>query len=212
MLHQFIVWIVDVVRAWGYPGIFILMFLESTFIPVPSELVLIPAGYLVSQSEMNVFIVITMGTLGNIGGAIFCYYLALWLGRPILLRYGKYFLFKPETFFKAERFFNRHGEISTFTGRLILGVRHFISFPPGLARMKMSHFVLYTAAGSCIWDTTLTLIGWVAGNNQEMIGKYSHQATIGVVVFCVLLVSAYVWRHRSKAARAAQAAAVNPVE
>jgi membrane protein DedA with SNARE-associated domain len=198
MLHEFILWVVNTIDAWGYPGIFILMFLESTFVPVPSELVMPPAGYLVSQGEMSFFVVIMLGTVGNILGAMFNYYLALWLGRPFFMMYGKYFLLKPERFRKVEEFSLRHGEIGTFTGRLILGVRHYISFPAGLARMKLSHFILWTGLGACIWDTVLTVIGWIAGNNQALIKKYSHQATIGVVVFCVLLVSAYVYRHRRK--------------
>ena len=202
MLHQAIFWVVDVVRAWGYPGVFILMFLESTFIPVPSELVMPPAGYLVSQGEMNFLVVITLGTVGNILGAMFNYYLALWLGRPFILKYGKYFLCKQETFFKVEKFFLTHGEIGTFTGRLILGVRHFISFPAGRARMKMSHFVLYTGAGACIWDAILTVIGWVAGNNQALIMKYYHQVSIALVVFCVVMIGIYVYIHRRKSVRA----------
>ena len=204
MLDQLILWVVNTIEAWGYPGIFILMFLESTFVPVPSELVMPPAGYLVSQGVMNFFIVIALGTIGNILGAMFNYYLALWLGRPFLLKYGRYFLLKPESFQKVERFFITHGEIGTFTGRLILGVRHYISFPAGLARMKLSHFIFWTGLGACIWDTILTVIGWIAGNNQELIKKYSHQATLAVVVFCVVLVVAYIYRHRRKtqAARA----------
>ena len=107
-MHLMVMWLVDVIRTWGYPGIFTLMFLESTCVPVPSEFVMPPAGYLVSQGEMNLFVVIALGTIGNIGGALFNYYLALWLGRPLLLKYGKYFFVSREHFEKAERFLVRH--------------------------------------------------------------------------------------------------------
>jgi membrane protein DedA with SNARE-associated domain len=205
-MHDVIMWLVDVIRTWGYPGIFILMFLESTFVPVPSEFVMPPAGYLVSQGEMNLFVVIALGTVGNIGGALFNYYLALWLGRPLFLKYGKYFFVNREHFEKAERFLIRHGEIGTFTGRLILGVRHFISFPAGLARMNMFRFILYTALGAGIWDSILTVIGWVAGNNQALIMKYYHEVTIGMIVVCTVILGVYVLVYRKRRAVAAASA------
>ena len=175
-MHQMVMWLVDVIRTWGYPGIFTLMFLESTCVPVPSEFVMPPAGYLVSQGEMNLFVVIALGTIGNIGG---------------------------EHFEKAERFLVRHGEIGTFTGRLILGVRHFISLPAGLARMNIFHFILYTALGAGIWDSILTMIGWVAGNNQALIMKYYHWVTIGMVAVCVVILGVYVYFYRKRRAAAA---------
>ena len=146
-LHDFAMFIIGVVGKWGYPGIVIMMFLESTFFPLPSELVMPPAGYLASKGEMSMIIAILCGTAGSIMGATFNYLLALWLGRPFILRYGKYFLLPPHKFEKTERFFVTHGDIGTFTGRLLLGVRHFISFPAGLARMNLRRFVLYTALG-----------------------------------------------------------------
>ena len=146
----------------------------------------------------------SLGTIGNIGGALFNYYLALWLGRPLLLKYGKYFFVSHEHFEKAERFLIRHGEIGTFTGRLILGVRHFISLPAGIARMNLFHFILFTALGAGIWDSILTLIGWVGGNNQALIMKYYHQVTIGMVVVCAAILGVYVYFYRKRRAAAAQ--------
>jgi len=195
-MHAFIFWVIDIVRQWGYPGIFILMFLESTFVPVPSELVMPPAGFLVSQGEMRFVVVVLLGTIGNIFGALFNYYLALWLGRPLILRYGKYVFLKAEKFEKVEKFLVTHGEIGTFTGRLILGVRHYISFPAGLARMNLFRFALYTGLGAGIWDTILTVIGWVAGNNKDLIMKYYREVSAGLAIACVIILSVYVYWHR----------------
>jgi len=204
MLHTVIQWIVDVVSQLGYPGIVILMFLESSFFPFPSEVVIIPAGYLASQGEMNMFIVIAMGILGSWLGALLNYYLAVYLGRPFLLRWGKYFFLTEDKFLKVEGFFRRHGEISTFTGRLITVVRQYISFPAGLARMNIGRFLFYTGLGAGIWVTILAYIGYIAGKNEELIKQYSHQATFGVLVFCGILISGYVffqWRKTKKRAR-----------
>ncbi|MCU0576882.1 MAG: DedA family protein, partial [Desulfobacterota bacterium] len=131
-MEEIILWLVDKISQFGYTGILILMFLESTFFPVPSEVVIPPAGYLVAKGEMNLALVIICGVAGSILGALFNYILAIYLGRPLLMKYGKYILFPPERFDRVNAFFINHGEISTFTGRLIPGLRHFISFPAGL--------------------------------------------------------------------------------
>jgi len=203
MLGSIIEWIVAVVSQFGYPGIVIMMFLESSFFPFPSEVVMIPAGYLASQGEMNIFIAIALGILGSWLGALLNYYLAVYLGRPFLLRWGKYFFLTEDKFLKVEEFFRRHGEISTFTGRLITVVRQYISFPAGLARMNIWRFLFYTGLGAGIWVTILACIGYIAGENKELIKQYSHQATIGVLVFCGMLIGGYVffqWRKARKRA------------
>lgn len=199
MLGSIIEWIVSVVSQLGYPGIMIMMFLESSFFPFPSEVVMVPAGYLASQGEMNLYVAIAMGVLGSWGGALLNYYLAVYLGRPFLLRWGKYFFLTEDKFLKVEGFFRRHGEISTFTGRLITVVRQYISFPAGLARMNIWRFLFYTGLGAGIWVTILVWIGYIAGRNEELIKQYSHQATIGVLVFCGILISGYVFFQYRKA-------------
>ncbi|HPC48353.1 MAG TPA: DedA family protein, partial [Deltaproteobacteria bacterium] len=152
-MDVYVLWLVNTIARFGYPGIVILMFLESTFVPVPSEIVIPPAGYLAAKDEMNLALVIVCGIVGSILGALFNYVLAVALGRPIISKYGKYVLFPPERFERVNSFFVEHGEISTFTGRLIPGLRHFISFPAGLARMNILRFVGYTAFGSAVWVT-----------------------------------------------------------
>jgi membrane protein DedA with SNARE-associated domain len=217
MLHNIVTWIITTVGAWGYPGIMIMMFLESTCFPLPSELVMPPAGYLASAAyrnspgyvaghEMNAILAIVAGTVGSCLGALFNYYLARLLGRPLLLKYGKYFLVSEKHFNKGERFFQTHGEISTFTGRLVLGVRHFISLPAGVAHMALDRFILWTALGSAIWCTILTVIGYVLGENWRAIEHYKIQVSLAVLGFCALIVVGYVWWHRRRTAAGGRSA------
>ncbi|HLO26603.1 MAG TPA: DedA family protein [Geobacteraceae bacterium] len=201
MLHTLIDWLLTTIGAMGYPGIFLLMAMESSVIPIPSELVMPPAGYLAHQGEMNLWAAILCGTVGSLVGAYANYFAAHYLGRPLVLKYGKYVWITEEKFAKVERFFHSHGEISTFIGRLLPVVRHLISLPAGLAGMHHWKFSLYTLLGAGIWVTVLTWIGWFIGKEQALIMKYSHQAVIGVVVFSAVLIAIYVWRHKRKSRR-----------
>src|SRR4030067_1492634 len=132
----FLTWLVDTVSSMGYPAIIILMFIESTFMALPSELVTPPAGYLISQNQMSWVGVILSGTFGSLMGALFNYAIAVFFGRPFILRYGKYFGISQKHLTKGEIFFQQHGTISPFIGRLFLGAGHYFSFPAGLARMR----------------------------------------------------------------------------
>jgi membrane protein DedA with SNARE-associated domain len=201
MLHEAMNWLVTTIGAMGYPGIFILMAMESSIIPVPSELVMPPAGYLAHKGEMSMVVAILCGTVGSLVGAYANYFVSQYLGRPLVLKYGKYVLITPEKFAKVETFFHKHGEISTFIGRLLPVVRHLISIPAGLAGMNHFRFSLYTLAGAGIWCTILTWIGYVIGKEQELIMKYSHQAVLAVIIFSMALVGVYVWLHRKRAAK-----------
>lgn len=197
-LQLFLAWLVNSISSMGYPGIVILMFIESTFIPLPSELVIPPAGYLISQNQMSWAGVILSGTLGSLLGALFNYAIAIYLGRPFILRYGRYFGISQKHFAKGELFFQNHGTISTFIGRLILGVRHYISFPAGLARMHMGKFCFYTSLGAGIWVLVLAYIGYFVGNNREKVMEVSKQWGLCILAVCTLLVIAYVFWHRRK--------------
>jgi membrane protein DedA with SNARE-associated domain len=209
MIAAFFSWLVDAVGAMGYGGIFALMFVESTFVPLPSELVIPPAGYLISQKQMHWWGVILSGTAGSLLGALFNYAIAFYLGRPFILRYGKYFGVSEGHFKKGERFFARHGGISTFVGRLILGIRHYISFPAGLARMDLKRFCLFTALGAAMWCGILAYIGYFVGNNRDEVLAVSRQWSLYVVLGCFLLVLAYVVRHRRRLREEARAAAAD---
>lgn len=203
MLHEAINWLVTTIGAMGYTGIFLLMAMESSVIPIPSELVIPPAGYLAQQGKMDLALVILSGTLGSLLGAYVNYFGARFLGRPLLLKYGRYVWITEAHFSRVEDFFLSHGEISTFIGRLLPVVRHLISLPAGLAGMNHLKFALYTLLGAVIWVSVLSGIGYVLGANQELILRYSHHAVIAVVIFSVLLVTIYVRNHKRKQARAA---------
>ena len=197
-MYAFLNWLVDTIGSMGYPGIMFLMFIESTFIPLPSELVIPPAGYLISQNQMSWTGVIASGTLGSVLGAVFNYAVAMYLGRPFILKYGRYFGISQSHFIKGENFFLKHGNISTFIGRLILGVRHYISFPAGLCKMKIGKFCFYTALGAGIWVWILTYIGYFVGNNKEKIIEVSKQWSLYVIIACALLIALYILWHRRK--------------
>ncbi len=191
-------WIVHFVSQIGYPGIFLAMALESSFFPFPSEVVMIPAGYLAFGGQMNAYAAVTVGTAGSLTGALFNYYLALYLGRPIVLRLGRYVFFGAEALEKMERYFARHGEISTFNGRLIPGVRQYISLPAGLARMPVAKFSLYTALGAGIWVAILTALGYVLGAQKELLQQNLHKITLAALGFVLVSSIVYVLLRRRR--------------
>jgi len=198
MLHDSINWILATVNDWGYTGIFILMALESTVLPVPSELVLIPAGYLAHQGQMNFWLIVLASTVGSLVGASFNYYVSMWLGRPFLERWGRYFFVRPELLHKTDAFFLKHGAVSTFTGRLIPGIRHLISIPAGLTRMNIGAFAFYTSLGASLWSLVLTLFGYFLGGNEALIREYQHFITAGVIAFVALVIGGYWWWNRRR--------------
>jgi len=198
MIQNLMQMLVDGIGAMGYPGIFLLMAMESSLVPVPSELVMPPAGYLSHQGLMNPWIAIIVGTVGSLAGAYVNYFGARYLGRPLILKYGKYFLIPPEKFKRVESFFLRHGEIATFIGRLLPVVRHLISIPAGLSGMKHLRFSAYTLLGAFIWCTVLTWIGYAIGRNQDLIMAYSRQAVVWAAAGSFLLLLVYIWFQRRK--------------
>ena len=198
MIHDIANTIVGYIGDMGYWGIFLLMFLESTFFPFPSEIIMIPAGYLAYKGEMNLYMVILMGILGSVGGALLNYYLAKSFGRTFILKYGKYFFIKEKTLDKLESFFSKHGEVSTFTGRLIPGIRQLISLPAGLARMNMAKFSFYTALGAGIWVVVLVVLGYVVGSNEELISEYLQVATLISLISVVFIAVFYVIRYKRR--------------
>jgi len=198
MIHEIANTIVDSIGSIGYMGIFLLMFLESSFFPFPSEVVMIPAGYLAFKGEMNIYLAILAGILGSVAGAVFNYYLALKFGRAFLLKYGRYFFLKEESLDKLELFFSKHGEISTFNGRLIPGIRQYISLPAGLSRMNLWKFSLYTALGAGIWVIVLVGLGYFLGSNEEMISEYLRTATLIAIISVAFITLFYVVRAKRR--------------
>ena len=198
MLHDVVNWVVGTVSDLGYIGIFIMMFLESSFFPFPSEVVMIPAGYLASKGDMNLGIAISAGIFGSLSGAVFNYYLALKFGRKFIARWGKYLFIKEETLEKMEDFFAKHGHISTFSGRLIPAVRQYISLPAGLAKMDIWKFSLYTSLGAGIWVVILALLGYFIGENQALIDQYLKTIIIYIIVMLFTGVLFYMLYHNKK--------------
>ncbi|WP_270978532.1 DedA family protein [Campylobacter helveticus] len=184
--------IIETASAWGYFGIIVLMTLESCFIPFPSEVVMIPAGYLAHKGELNLSLCILSGIFGSILGALINYYLCFFWGRDFILRYGRFFGITEEKFAKFEVFFNRHGEFSTFVCRLLPGIRQYISMPAGLAKMRLINFVIFTAAGSGIWVSILVFLGYFLGQNEELIKEYLHQILLFILLFVFILSIIYI--------------------
>jgi membrane protein DedA with SNARE-associated domain len=206
MLGDLINWLIETVSRLGYPGIIVLMAIESSLLPLPSELVMPPAGYLAAKGRMDPFLAVAAGTLGSILGAIANYYLAVWIGEPVLRRFGKYVLISNKSLDKTEAYFARHGEISTFVGRLLPVIRHLISIPAGLARMKLGKFALFTGLGAGIWCAVLTYIGWFVGTHETELKETAYQAMAHEVLLkyilpavVILVVGYLIWNRRRKA-------------
>lgn len=195
-------WVVDNADYWL---VFLLMTVESSFIPFPSEVVVPPAAYLAcTTGDMNVVGVTLMATLGAICGAIINYYLAMWIGRPIVYafaesRIGHACLITPEKVKKAEDYFDAHGAVSTFIGRLIPAVRQLISIPAGLARMNVGVFVLFTGLGALLWNGVLAALGWWLGKTVplaqlfEKVEQYNDYLTYAGLGIGVIAVTFILW-------------------
>jgi len=207
MLDTIIVWLTDTVFALGYPGIAILMAIESSAFPFPSELVMPPAGYIVAQGRMSFAWVMVAGLVGSLTGAMANYAVAHWLD-GWLRRHGKWVLIKPEALDRAEAFFRRHGEIGTFIGRLVPVVRQLISIPAGLAGMRVDRFLFFTGLGAGAWCFVLTYIGYVLGRHSAALRQEEVQRRVGQVlvvllpslaVLAVIYAVAQRWRKRNGA-------------
>ena len=157
--------------TWGLLFVFVFMAVESSFIPFPSEVVMVPAGFLAARGELALAplpalaAAIAVGVLGSLAGAFANYYLALWLGRPFLERYGKYFFVKPEPLARACEVFNRYGAATTFVCRLVPVIRQLISIPAGISRMPVASFALFTGLGAGIWTAILSAVGFAIGRS-----------------------------------------------
>ena len=204
--------ILEQVENWyaehmNYATITALMAVESSFIPFPSEVVVPPAAYVsgiegsslhVTDSyPLNVLLVVLFGTLGAIIGAIINYFLAMWLGRPIIYAFadsklGHLCLLSAEKVKKAEDYFNEHGKVSTFVGRLIPGIRQLISIPAGLCKMHFGWFLFYTFLGAGVWNIVLALLGYIAHGQMDLIHAYSHELSIAIMVLIALVVVYFI--------------------
>lgn len=193
--------------TWGLVFIFVFMAVESSFIPFPSEVVMIPAGFLAARGELTgapataLVLAIAVGLLGSLAGAYVNYFLALWVGRPFLERYGRWLFIQPEPLARACEVFNRYGAATTFVCRLVPVIRQLISIPAGIARMKLGSFTLFTGLGAGIWTAILALVGFGLGRTAgditylELVTRGKALATAHlpwVILVALVLVGAYV--------------------
>lgn len=181
----------------NYWTVGLLMTIESSFIPFPSEIIVPPAARKVAQWALNGWLVMVSATLGALVGALFNYYLALRLGRKIIYRLANtrraHMIFiTKDSVQKAEEYFRKYGKISTFIGRLIPAIRQLISIPAGLAKMDIKQFVLYTCLGAAVWNLILFVAWYVLGKNREKVLEYNHLFKIGIYAIIVLVI-VYIW-------------------
>ncbi|MDR2683235.1 MAG: DedA family protein [Dysgonamonadaceae bacterium] len=189
----------------NYYSITALMAVESSFIPLPSEIVVPPAAYVASKpgSPLNLYLIVLFATAGALIGAYFNYFLALWLGRPALYRFaeskiGRLCMLNSEKIRKSEEYFNRHGNISTFIGRLIPVIRQLISIPAGLARMNLFYFTIYTLLGAALWNIILVILGCIAHGQADLIDRYSHEIGWGIAGIAVIGIIYWLIRRKRK--------------
>lgn len=190
MFWEIASFVVEKVGDWGYTGIFVMMTIESSFIPFPSEIAMIPAWYLSSIWEMNLYLAFLAGTLWAIFWASINYFLwmTLWwpIIRGIIHKYGKYIFLSASHYDAAEVFFQKHWVITTFNARFIPAVRQLISLPAGVFKMHFGKFVFFTALWAGIWNGILLWIWYIAGQNKDLITQYSKEAILGVILFVIL--------------------------
>ena len=203
---EFIQWCIDNLNYWT---VTLLMMIESSFIPFPSEVVVPPAAYMAAAGELNIFLVVVFATIGADMGAVINYYLARWIGRPLVYRFaesriGHMCLLDGKKVDTAERYFARHGAISTLIGRLVTVVRQLISIPAGLARMKFTTFILYTTLGAGIWNIILAAIGYYLHSvvpYEELMAhveRYSHEIGYVFLALAVMIVIFVVYKGLKK--------------
>ncbi|MCB5184596.1 DedA family protein [Methylobacillus gramineus] len=188
-------WIMGVISTMGYGGIVLLMAIESACIPLPSEIIMPFAGFLVFKGEMTLWGVALAGAVGCVLGSIPAYYLGMFGGRPLVEKYGKWVLISHHDLHLADRWFAKYGDIIIFIGRMLPAVRTFIAFPAGVARMPMGKFIAYTFAGSLLWCYLLAYAGMKFGQHWEALEVYFHQFHIVLVVVGVIFAVWYIRRH-----------------
>ncbi|MCX8083736.1 MAG: DedA family protein [Calditerrivibrio sp.] len=196
MIETIANYVIALIEKTGYFGVFFFMVIESSFIPFPSEIVVPPAGYLVYLGKMNMVLVVLSSTLGSIVGGLVNYYIAVKFGRSFILTYGKYFFLGESKFAKVEKFFKTHGEITTFVGRLLPGIRQYISFPAGLARMSLMRFCIFTGLGAGIWSVILGYTGYLVGTNLPLIKENINKIMIVVVPSMAVLIIVYIFIYK----------------
>ena len=203
VLQTLIDFVTATIGGYGLFAVFGLMLLESMGIPIPSEAISPFAGYLVSLEDISFFGAVAAGILGNLIGSWIAYFIGLWGGRELWLRYGRFVGVREHHLALAEKWFDKYGEFTVFISRCLPGVRTFISFPAGTARMNFAKFTFYTFAGCVPWVFALTYLGYYLGENWDRVGSYLHYLDYAIVV--ALLAGAVYLFLRWRSSRSSQA-------
>ncbi|MEI6138915.1 MAG: DedA family protein [Mariniphaga sp.] len=190
LFQQVLTWYMEHITYWS---VFLLMAIESTIIPFPSELVIPPAAFKAANGEMNIFLIVFSGSMGAVAGSLINYYLAKWLGNKLLLKFvntrlAHMMMIDQSALEKTEKYFLKHGKTSTLIGRLIPGIRHLISLPAGLAGMKIKDFVLYTAIGATAWNIILAMLGYFFYSQKDLLDKYYKELIYIILALGVMYV------------------------
>lgn len=198
LLKPIVEFITSIILAMSYHGIFFLMILESALIPIPSEIIMPFSGFLASTGKLNYIGVVLAGSFGNLVGSILTYYLGINVGRKVILKYGRYIYFKKQHLELTENLFNKYGDRVSFVGRLLPGIRTYVSLPAGIGKTKFTKFVIYTFTGSMIWNSMLTYLGMKLGSNWKNIDKYSIYLDIAAVIAIAVFLIGYIYNSRKK--------------
>lgn len=202
MVQAFADWLAQLYAGLGYVEITFLMALESSLFPVPSEAVMIPAGYLAATGQLDPVLSVACGTLGSVIGASFNYLLGQYVGKALLLKYGKYLLIDHDKYHEAEAMFLKNAYLATFIGRLLPVVRHLISLPAGVFGMKWVPFIAITAAGAALWCSVLVAVGYYFGEPAlAIVREYMHEAAILVAVGLVAFAGWFLFHKTRKGAQ-----------
>lgn len=188
--------ITSFIASAGYVGIFFLMLLESALIPIPSEIIMTFSGFLAAKGELSPVGIVLAGSLGNLAGSVLTYYLGLKVGRAFVIKYGRYVLFKKHHLELTEQWFAKYGDRTSFAGRLLPAIRTYVSLPAGLGRTNFKKFVIYTFAGSLIWNSLLTFAGIQLGSNWENIDHYSIYLDVAAIVAIAAFVAWFVTKSK----------------
>ncbi len=202
-MSQLSAWVLIIMAKFGYLGIIFAMFAENVFPPIPSELIMPAAGFAVARGDLNLILVILAGTLGSVLGALPLYYLGRLLNEDRLMlfteKYGKYVFVKPSDIRSSSVWFDKHGNKAVFFGRMVPGIRSFISIPAGMSKMPMLPFLAFTALGSSIWTSLLTVAGYYFGENYEVIETMLAPYSKGFLLLAVVIIIAWFIKRRLSA-------------
>jgi membrane protein DedA with SNARE-associated domain len=209
LMDQVASWIEEIILALGYPGITLVMLIENLFPPIPSELVMPFAGFLVADGKLDFAGIVAAGTLGSVLGALVLYYIGLWGGeavlRPFVRRFGRWFMTSEDDLDRAIGTFARYGEVMVFVGRLVPIIRSLISLPAGMQRMALPKFLLFTTIGSALWTTLLSYAGLVLGQNwEQVLGIIESYQRVVAVILVIAVLGFVAWKLRQR--RAARSA------